>query len=370
MALKTGFVWAERYAWYDTGTSAAFLPIGEWLEPEPHIESPASKRRLRNLLDVSGLLDQLHLIPPRLVTEDELLRLHRPEYVARVRELSAGEGGEAGEETPFGPGGYDVARLSAGGCMAALDAVVGGEVRYAYALNRPPGHHAEAHRGRGFCMFANIPLALLHARAVHGLKRAAVLDWDVHHGNGTEDAFYEDPSVLTISIHQDNNYPPDRGRMEDNGRGAGLGANLNIPLPPGSGHGAYLAVIEQVVVPALRRFRPELIVVASGFDASAMDPLGRMMCTSETYREMTGLLMQAAAELCRDRLLFCHEGGYSTTYVPFCGLAVLEQLSGIRTAVEDPFLEGLAAFGGQALQTAQAAVIAQAAALVGRIPAG
>jgi len=369
MTLKTGFVWAELYMWHNTGMAALSYPIQGPLEPDLHVESPASKRRFRNLLEVSGLWDELALLKPAPADEADLLRWHTPEYVARVKALSAGTGGDAGELTPFGSGGYEIALLSVGGCIRAIDAVLLGETRYAYSLNRPPGHHAEADRGRGYCLFGNIPLAILRAKAVHGLKRAAIIDWDVHHGNGTQAAFYNDPSVLTISIHQDACYPTDSGKLSENGSGAGAGANLNIPLPPGSGHSAYVATIEQVVIPALRRFQPELIVVASGFDASIIDPLGRMMAYSETYREMTRLLKGAAADLCSDRLAFCHEGGYSAVYVPFCGLAVMEELSGIRTRFDDPYLGWISEMGGHALQPHQAERIAQAAALVANVPA-
>ena len=142
--------------------------------------------------------------------------------------------------------------------------------------------------GRGYCVFGNLVLMVRHAQRRHGLGRVAVVDWDVHHGNGTESAFIDDPSVLTLSIHQERCYPVDSGRLHVVGTGRGAGTNLNIPLPPGSGHGAYLAAFDRVVLPALHRFRPELIVIASGLDASAMDPLGRMLCTSETYRAMAG----------------------------------------------------------------------------------
>ena len=203
-----------------------------------------------------------------------------------------------------------------------------------------------------------------HAQRVHALDRIAVVDWDVHHGNGTETAFIDDPSVLTISIHQDHCYPIDAGQLGVTGTGRAAGRNLNIPLPPGSGHGAYLAAFERVVLPALERFRPQLIVVASGLDASAMDPLGRMLCTSETYRAMAAKIVGAADSLCGGRLVATHEGGYSNAYVPFCGLAVIEEFAGIRTAVIDPYADELMHMGGQNLQPHQAAAIDAAAALV------
>lgn len=355
--MATGLVFHERYLWHDTRSAAAFLPAGGMLEPDRHVENPDTKRRLRNLLEVSGLLERLAAIQPRMASEDELLRFHTRGYVERVKKLSAENGGDAGVLTPFGPGSHEIALLSAGGAFAAVDAVLAGRVRNAYALVRPPGHHAEADQGMGFCLYGNLALAALHARATHGVGRIAIVDWDVHHGNGTESAFWTDASVLTLSLHQDNYFPPGRGRLDDVGEGAGRGYNLNLPLPPGSGHGAYEAAFARVVLPALQRFRPELLLVASGFDAGAMDPLGRMLLTSDTYRRMTRSLLGAAEELCGGRLVLCHEGGYSTAHVPFCGLAVLEELSGSSTGVVDPFLGFFAGVGGQELQPHQDAVI-------------
>ena len=178
--------------------------------------------------------------------------------------------------------------------MRAVDAVVSGAVENAYALVRPPGHHAEPDRGRGYCIFGNIAVAIMYARARLGVTRVAVVDWDVHHGNGTQRAFYEAPNVLTISIHQDNLYPANSGAVSENGAGSGLGYNLNIPMPPGSGGGAYLAAFERLIVPALRRFKPELIMVASGLDAGGFDPLGCMMLHSEHYRRLTRLILEVS----------------------------------------------------------------------------
>ena len=359
--MTTGFVWHELYAWHDTGTSAWVIPAGLTIQPLGHLESAEGKRRIRNLLEVSGLLDQLVQLKPRAATEEENLRHHTRDYVERIKAESARFGGDAGDLTPFGQGSYEIALLAAGGCMTAVDAVLDGKVENAYALVRPPGHHAERDTGRGFCIFANVALAVIHARQVRGLKRVAVVDWDVHHGNGTEHAFYDDPSVLTISIHQDNNYPPGLGGIGDTGSGAGVGYNINVPLPPGSGVGAYVATFERVVVPALRNFRPELILIASGLDASAMDPLASMMMTSDGYRRLTQLMLGVAGEVCGGRLVACHEGGYSPAYVPYCGLAIIEEMAGVRTGLEDPLLELLAGMGGQDLQPHQAAVIDEAA---------
>jgi len=235
--------------------------------------------------------------------------------------------------------------------------VLDGNCRNAYALVRPPGHHAEANRGRGYCMFGNTALAAMHARQARGLARVAIVDWDVHHGNGTQAAFYSDPSVLTISLHQDTLYPIESGFIEETGSGPGEGYNINIPLPPGTGNGGYLAAFERIVAPALVRFRPDLILIASGLDASAYDPLARMMLNSEAYREMARILMGVADECCDGRIVACHEGGYSPIYVPFCGLAVVETLSGIATGVEDAMGAYVKHHAGHTLQPHQAAVI-------------
>jgi acetoin utilization deacetylase AcuC-like enzyme len=346
--------------WHDTGTSAWVVPAGLTVQPLGHLESAEGKRRIRSLLEVSGLIDHLVHLKPRMATEDEILRLHTREYLDRIKDASSKMGGDAGDLTPFGQGSYEIALLAVGGCITAVDAVLDGKVGNAYALVRPPGHHAERDTGRGFCIFANVALAVIHARQVRGLSRVAVVDWDVHHGNGTEHAFYSDPTVLTISVHQDNNYPPDSGAITDTGAGDGAGFNLNIPLPPGSGVGAYVATFERVVAPALRAFRPDLIVIASGLDASAMDPLASMMMTSDGYRRLTEIMLAVAGDVCDGRLVACHEGGYSPAYVPYCGLAIIEELAGVRTGLADPLLELLARFAGQELQPHQDAVVREA----------
>jgi acetoin utilization deacetylase AcuC-like enzyme len=353
--------------WHDTGSASGWMLSGGFIQPEPHVESPESKRRFRNLLEVSGLSKKLVSIEPRMGTQEELLYFHTEEYVENIKSLSNATGGDAGELTPFGPGSYEIALLALGGCLEGANAVLQGKIENGYALIRPPGHHAEADQGRGFCIFGNAAITARYAQKMHGLEKIATVDWDVHHGNGTQWAFYQDPSVLTISIHQDGNYPQDSGSIDETGEGDGEGYTLNIPLPAGSGHAAYIAAIERVVSPALKIFKPELIIVPSGFDANAMDPLGRMLNTSKTYRSMTLLLKELANEICQERLLMVHEGGYSTAYVPFCGLAVMEALSGTETEVVDPYLEFLEGLTGQELQPHQDAVIKKCEELAAKV---
>jgi len=360
--MRTGFVWHERYMWHNTGRAAgAFLADASgWLEPDlRHSENSDTKRRFRNLLDVTGLLDQLVRIDPREATVDELCRFHTRAYVEQIRELSAGGGGDGGDgSTVIGQGSYEVALLSAGGVIQAVDAVLDGKVDNAYALVRPPGHHALADAALGFCLFGNAAIAAHHARAARDLERVAIVDWDVHHGNGTQAAFYADPSVLTISLHQDNCFPPGSGLAEERGEGPGEGYNINVPLPPGSGDGAYLAAFERIVGPALERFHPDLIIVPSGLDASAMDPLGRMMVSPAGFGLMAQFVVAAAAELCDGRLVVEHEGGYSAELVPFCGLAIVEAMSGIETDCRGTILQEFpAGMGQQELQPHQEQLI-------------
>lgn len=354
---RTAIIWDERFAWHDAGRAST----NPWAEPYPALDRPESKRRIWSLLQASGLTEKLVALKPRLATEGELLRFHSKGYVDRVKALSEAGGGDTGESARLGANGFDIARLAAGACIEAADAVMRGRADNAYALVRPCGHHAEPDRGRGFCIFGNVVLAVAHASKVHGVERIAVIDWDVHHGNGTQSAFYADPDVLTVSVHQDGYYPTDSGRIEETGEGKGRGANINIPLPAGSGHEAYLAAFDEVIAPAVDRFRPELIVVASGYDAAVSDPLGRMLCHSDTYRQLTRRVVALAARHCNGRLVVCQEGGYSPTYAPFCGLAVVEELCGVRTAVVDPLLAWYANLTGQRLQPHQSAAIARVA---------
>jgi acetoin utilization deacetylase AcuC-like enzyme len=331
--MTTGFVWHERYAWHDArGLADTFGPAALF-EPEPSLESGDTKRRLRNLLDASGLLAELTAIAPRPAGEAELGRLHTTAYLQRIRAASDTAGGDAGGSSPFGRGSYEIAALAAGGCLAAADAVLDRAVDNAYALVRPPGHHAGADTGCGYCIFNNLALTALHLRHARGLERVAIVDWDVHHGNGTQDAFRADPSVLTISLHQEDLFPAGSGAADDVGA-----ADINLPLPAGSGRAAYLDGLDRVVLPALERFAPDCVLVACGLDAGMLDPLGRMNLTSECFALMTDRIADAAARLCGGRLLLAHEGGYSSGYVPYCGHAVIERLAGVATGLADPWL--------------------------------
>lgn len=327
----TVFLTDERCFWHSGGNYALTAPVGGLVQPLAAgglPESPETKRRLRNLIEVTGLARDLDIRSADAAQLEDLLRVHPRAYLDDFQRLSGAGGGELGERTPFGPGGFDIAALSAGLVIEALRTVLSGEARNAYALSRPPGHHCLPDTPMGFCLLANIAIAI---RAVAADLRVAVVDWDVHHGNGTEAIFAEDADVLTISLHQEGNYPWATGGVETDAR-----SNLNVPLPPGCGHHAYLRAMERIVVPALHRFQPDMIVVACGFDASGVDPLARMLAGSDTFAAMTRMVMAAADDLCDGRLAMAHEGGYSEVHVPFCGHAVLQMMSCSEVEAPDP----------------------------------
>lgn len=340
--MATGFFWDESTFWHSGGNYAGMLPVGGLVQPMVNgglPESPESKRRFKNLMDMTGLASHLHMQGADPAGLDALLRVHPRGFLDQFKSMSDAGGGEVGIRCPFGPGGYEVAAQSAGLTIGALDAVLRGKLDNAYALSRPPGHHCLPDQPMGFCLLANIAIAVEAALAEGHAGRIAVLDWDVHHGNGTEAIFFDRPEVLTISMHQENNFPVDQGAFEDRGSGAGEGFNVNLPLPAGAGHASYLELMEAIVLHQLRAFQPDVIVVACGFDAALIDPLGRMMATVETFADMTSMVMEAADELCEGRLVMSHEGGYSESYVPFCGHAVMQVMSGSSICAPDPVAE-------------------------------
>lgn len=339
--MTTAFYTDERCFWHTTGEHALIAPVGFPVQPPAgggHAESPESKRRFRNLAEVSSLGPQLDWRRAAPVSRAAMARIHTPDYLNRFKALSDAGGGNAGHYSPFGHGSFEIAALSAGLVTQAVCDVFHRRVTNAYALSRPPGHHCLPDASMGFCLLANIPIAIEALRADVGPLRVAVLDWDVHHGNGTEAIYLERADTLTISLHQENCFPTGQGAAADRGHGAGLGANLNIPLLPGGGHQAYLDAFDLLVAPALRAFAPDIIVVASGLDANAFDPLARMQAHSGTFRALARQTRALADELCGGRLVAAHEGGYSEAYVPFCGLAVLEGFSGHSAGVVDPFI--------------------------------
>ncbi|MCL2855477.1 MAG: class II histone deacetylase [Defluviitaleaceae bacterium] len=335
---KTAFICDESYFWHNTGGGALFEPAVGYIQELGFVENPESKRRIKNLLMRSGLMEQLVQIKPTAATEAQLEYFHTRRHIEAVRHLSQTTGGDCGDSAIVGIGSYEIAKLSAGGAITAVRTVMENpEMPTAYALTRPPGHHAEADRGVGFCIFNNAVIAAKYAQKHLGVSKIAIVDWDAHHGNGIEDAFYEDDSVLFISLHQEGYDPVDRGGAKDLGKGQGRGFNINIPLYAGSGDAVYKYAFDQIVIPAMERFAPELIIVSAGQDANFFDPLSRLMVTTEGYRYMTRAIKGLNLPM-----VCLHEGGYCPSYVPFCTHAIIEELSGIQTDAGDPFLYSMA----------------------------
>ncbi|MCP9850750.1 histone deacetylase [Cyanobium sp. Morenito 9A2] len=275
-----------------------------------HPESPRRLEAVIGELRHSGLLEHFLPIPPRPATNDDLLRCHSRAYLASVRrDIRSGLDQLSTGDTAVSEHSEAVARLAAGGLLAALDAVMAGAVRNAFCAVRPPGHHAESNRGMGFCLFNNVAVAARYAQAVQGLRRVLILDWDVHHGNGSQEIFWRDPSVLVFSVHESPLYPGS-GAASERGAGEGEGFTINVPLPPGSGGAAVLAALEEQLLPAAERFEPELVLISAGFDARLGDPLGHQRLNDDDFHTLTRIAMAIAARHCSGRLVSSLEGGY------------------------------------------------------------
>lgn len=246
-------------------------------------------------------------VEPRKVTEEELVRVHDPKFVQWISTLR-GANGYIDADTFVGPQSVDVAELAAGGTVALVDRLLDGPVKRAIALARPPGHHARPDQAMGFCLFNNVAIAAAHARA-RGLERVAVIDWDVHHGNGTQEAFYADPHVLYVSTHQFPFYPG-TGAVLESGEREGKGYTINLPLTAGGGDGLYRGCFERVILPALDEYRPELVIISAGFDASARDPLAEMALSADAFGWMARELRRVADRSAQGRMLMALEGGY------------------------------------------------------------
>ncbi len=334
----TVYTYDERCLAHDNGSLLIDERAAGWLDIA-HVERPERLAMTISVLEQSGVLAQLQRLESRLATRAELELVHQPPMIdAIAAACSRGEPAEVGEGARVGTDSWGPALLAAGNTLAVTDAVLDGDARNGIALVRPPGHHASCDRAMGYCLFNNVAIAARHARS-RGLERIAIVDWDVHHGNGTESVFYDDPSVLFVSLHQDDLYPTGRGVATDRGAGAGRGATINIPLPAGSGDAGYEYAFERIVEPALTAFAPELILISAGQDPAGSDPLGRMSMTADGFRALTERGLALADSLCGGRLVVALEGGYSLQQIPFCNLAIAEALAGLQPALRRDPLE-------------------------------
>ena len=270
-------------------------------------------------------------------TAEQILRVHPGEHVERIEALSAGGGGAIDLDTVTSAGSYDAALHAAGGAVAAVDRVLGGEERFAFCALRPPGHHAETDRAMGFCLFNNVAIAARHALEQYGAERVLICDWDVHHGNGTQEIFYSDPAVLFASIHQSPLYPG-TGPAHETGAGPGEGYTVNLPVPAGANGELFLSLVQTVVEPLARSFEPGLLLVSAGYDAHAADPLASCTLDASDFGEMAASLRVLAEEL-EIGVVACLEGGYALNALADSVVATIQGFTGTaapRQASADP----------------------------------
>ncbi|MGH7230358.1 MAG: histone deacetylase family protein [Nitrospiraceae bacterium] len=294
---RTGFVYHPDYLNHDMGSG--------------HPESPERVRVIVNRLMANGVLGRLHPIDPVLPSDEWITWVHAPSYVSSLKARAPASGRVSLDpDTSLSVGSLPAAYRAVGGALAAADAIVTGQIEHAFCAVRPPGHHAEHDRAMGFCLFNNVAIAARYLQHRHQLRRVLIVDWDVHHGNGTQHTFYQDPSVLFFSTHQ---YPyyPGTGRATERGEGAGDGTTINVPMTSGQGDDDYRDVFEQVLVPAAETFKPEFIIISAGFDAHRDDPLAGMGLTEDGYGMLTDIVAGIARRHCNGRILSCLEGGYN-----------------------------------------------------------
>jgi acetoin utilization deacetylase AcuC-like enzyme len=319
LAMAVGYVYDPIYLKHDTGG---------------HVENAQRLEAIISHLEQTGLKSQLKLIKPRAASVEELALVHQKQYIKEIEGKAASGGGWLDPDTVMSPDSYQAALYAAGGLIRAVEAVMAGEVASAFALVRPPGHHATSQRAMGFCLFNNIAIATEYALAKYKLERVLIIDFDVHHGNGTQETFYDNPRVMYISTHE---YPfyPGTGSLEETGTGAAKGATINIPLPAGCGDREYLKVFEGVIVPAAKRFKPQFILVSAGYDNHWADPLAMMEVSVSGFGRMAGIIKGLADELCNGRLVFTLEGGYNLEALAASVKATFDVLLG-NAAIEDP----------------------------------
>ncbi len=314
-------------------TAYVYAPVFLEHDQLGHVECRERLEAAIRALTQQGTLERMVAVQPTPVTMEHLLAVHHEHYVKHVAEVAERGGGNLDPDTYLNHRSYEVALLAAGGLLNLVDAILEGQVDNGFALVRPPGHHALPGRGMGFCLFNNIAVAARYALEHKGLSRILIVDFDLHHGNGTQDVFYSTDQVLYFSTHQ---YPyyPGTGHWSEIGEGPGEGFTANFPLPAGVGDEGYEQIFDEMLYPLAERYSPELILVSAGYDAHWADPLGMMQLSTTGYGYLTGVLRQMAEELCGGRLAFTLEGGYDLRALANSIAATIQTLLGEE--VEDP----------------------------------
>lgn len=300
---------------------------------------PENFRRLKTTMELlaeEGLFDKLVTVPSTPAPLEAILAVHTPQYVERLQQIARNGGGYLDPDTYVNSDSYEAALRAAGGVLNLVDAVLWRQADNGFALVRPPGHHALSYQGMGFCLFANAAIAARWAQRHHGVDRVLIIDFDVHHGNGTQDIFFKDASVLFFSTHQYPHYPG-TGSATELGTEEAHGATVNAPLPPHVGDKGYLEVFQHILAPVARRFRPQLIILSAGFDAHWLDPLASMGLSITGYAALVDEVMALADELCDGRLICVLEGGYHLQVLAHSVLTTFRILRGEPSLVSDPF---------------------------------
>jgi acetoin utilization deacetylase AcuC-like enzyme len=310
--MKVGLIYGPIYLKHDTGA---------------HVENSSRLVETIALLEKSKLMGKLVPIAPRVAILEEVSLAHSQSHISRIRGCSARGGGWLDGDTYASPASYDVALQAVGGVLQGLDAIMAGEVNHAFALVRPPGHHATTDEAMGFCLFNNIAVAAEYAKRKYKLERILIADFDVHHGNGTQAIFYSDPKVLYFSTHQ---YPwyPGTGSIYEDGTGEGKGFTVNVPLPAYCGDNELLRAYKEILVPVAKRFQPQLILVSAGYDPHWADQLSLMQLTAAGFAGIAIIIKELADELCQGKLLLSLEGGYHLEALSHSIKATLEVLLG------------------------------------------
>ncbi|HEY0734425.1 MAG TPA: histone deacetylase [Herpetosiphonaceae bacterium] len=300
-----------------------------------HPENASRLRAIKQVLAASDMPAELTRIEGRHATDDEVRAVHHRRMLEHTQRMAMFGGGRLNPDTYIVQESWDVALLAAGSVCRAVEAVVGGEFDNAFALVRPPGHHATPSTAMGFCLINNVAVAAQVARSSLGVQRVAIIDWDTHHGNGTQDIFYDDPNVLYISSHT---YPfyPGTGHWRERGSGGGEGATLNIPLPAYTGDAAFERVYEELVLRAVRRFDPQLIIVSAGYDTHWADPLAPMLMSIQGFGRLAQMIYELAADVCDGRLVCALEGGYNLDALAGGVLSTFDVLLGHPERIADP----------------------------------